>query len=97
MMVVKLMCIEFFLMMRRLPRSTRNDTLFPYTTLFRSVGHLAVAEIRLAVIGQPLLATTRDVHQNKIVTSALHAVIARRRQQQACFRDRKSTRLNSSH
>src|SRR3546814_11832516 len=26
----------FFLMMRRPPRSTRNDTLFPYTTLFRS-------------------------------------------------------------
>src|SRR3546814_14010774 len=26
----------FFLMMRRPPRSTRTDTLFPYTTLFRS-------------------------------------------------------------
>src|SRR3546814_14173170 len=26
----------FFLMKRRPPRSTRNDTLFPYTTLFRS-------------------------------------------------------------
>src|SRR3546814_16738381 len=29
------MCI-FFLMIRRPPRSTRTDTLFPYTTLFRS-------------------------------------------------------------
>src|SRR3546814_20125407 len=28
-------CI-FFLMIRRPPRSTRTDTLFPYTTLFRS-------------------------------------------------------------
>src|SRR3546814_14226480 len=28
----------FFLMIRRPPRSTRTDTLFPYTTLFRS-GH----------------------------------------------------------
>src|SRR3546814_9964560 len=28
----------FFLMLRRPPRSTRTDTLFPYTTLFRSVG-----------------------------------------------------------
>src|SRR3546814_4711997 len=28
----------FFLMIRRPPRSTRTDTLFPYTTLFRSVG-----------------------------------------------------------
>src|SRR3546814_4081087 len=33
------MCIYllvFFLMIRRPPRSTRTDTLFPYTTLFRS-------------------------------------------------------------
>src|SRR3546814_8216237 len=29
----------FFLMIRRPPRSTRTDTLFPYTTLFRS--HIA--------------------------------------------------------
>src|SRR3546814_18627915 len=28
----------FFLMKRRPPRSTRTDTLFPYTTLFRSDG-----------------------------------------------------------
>src|SRR3546814_1785372 len=31
------MCF-FFLMIRRPPRSTRTDTLFPYTTLFRSAG-----------------------------------------------------------
>src|SRR3546814_16164309 len=32
------MCyVFFFLMIRRPPRSTRTDTLFPYTTLFRSV------------------------------------------------------------
>src|SRR3546814_4200346 len=29
--------LSFFLMIRRPPRSTRTDTLFPYTTLFRSV------------------------------------------------------------
>src|SRR3546814_19616431 len=29
-------CLFFFLMIRRPPRSTRTDTLFPYTTLFRS-------------------------------------------------------------
>src|SRR3546814_12375490 len=29
-------CVLFFLMIRRPPRSTRTDTLFPYTTLFRS-------------------------------------------------------------
>src|SRR3546814_8564225 len=30
------MFVIFFLMIRRPPRSTRTDTLFPYTTLFRS-------------------------------------------------------------
>src|SRR3546814_2312568 len=29
--------VIFFLMIRRPPRSTRTDTLFPYTTLFRSL------------------------------------------------------------
>src|SRR3546814_15621116 len=35
----------FFLMLRRPPRSTRTDTLFPYTTLFRSLralGHVPI-------------------------------------------------------
>src|SRR3546814_15782991 len=31
----------FFLMIRRPPRSTRTDTLLPYTTLFRSPRRLA--------------------------------------------------------
>src|SRR3546814_6806776 len=31
-----LLTVVFFLMIRRPPRSTRTDTLFPYTTLFRS-------------------------------------------------------------
>src|SRR3546814_10834836 len=34
-------CSVFFLMIRRPPRSTRTDTLFPYTTLFRSAGEHA--------------------------------------------------------
>src|SRR3546814_15029886 len=36
---MSLCCVSlhfFFLMIRRPPRSTRTDTLFPYTTLFRS-------------------------------------------------------------
>src|SRR3546814_19301465 len=33
--IVFFLCF-FFLMIRRPPRSTRTDTLFPYTTLFRS-------------------------------------------------------------
>src|SRR3546814_14483293 len=32
---LRCLCV-FFLMIRRPPRSTRTDTLFPYTTLFRS-------------------------------------------------------------
>src|SRR3546814_1372004 len=35
--VVLIVFFCFFLMIRRPPRSTRTDTLFPYTTLFRSV------------------------------------------------------------
>src|SRR3546814_5513896 len=35
------LCLFFFLMIRRPPRSTRTDTLFPYTTLFRSKHHMA--------------------------------------------------------
>src|SRR3546814_7564782 len=31
-------------MIRRPPRSTRTDTLFPYTTLFRSLGNSALVE-----------------------------------------------------
>src|SRR3546814_13549326 len=34
--VVMCFLFFFFLMIRRPPRSTRTDTLFPYTTLFRS-------------------------------------------------------------
>src|SRR3546814_17089631 len=35
-MSLVLLVLFFFLMIRRPPRSTRTDTLFPYTTLFRS-------------------------------------------------------------
>src|SRR3546814_12590680 len=34
--VIFVLIFFFFLMIRRPPRSTRTDTLFPYTTLFRS-------------------------------------------------------------
>src|SRR3546814_6842994 len=46
----------FFLMIRRPPRSTRTDTLLPYTTLFRSPGGLA----RPAGQPLPLRALRRD-------------------------------------
>src|SRR3546814_7452060 len=34
-------------MIRRPPRSTRTDTLFPYTTLFRSIGFLILDRLHL--------------------------------------------------
>src|SRR3546814_5934706 len=37
----------FFLMIRRPPRSTRTDTLFPYTTLFRSALDIAAQPIEI--------------------------------------------------
>src|SRR3546814_1775810 len=40
----------FFLMIRRPPRSTRTDTLFPYTTLFRSHGN----HVTCAVTGETI-------------------------------------------
>src|SRR3546814_15114837 len=41
-MFVRCVCFVrfFFLMIRRPPRSTRTDTLFPYTTLVRSLDYL---------------------------------------------------------
>src|SRR3546814_14192817 len=41
-----LLCF-FFLMIRRPPRSTRTDTLFPYTTLFRSPAYRSLLLARL--------------------------------------------------
>src|SRR3546814_17879498 len=47
-------------MIRRPPRSTRTDTLFPYTTLFRSpigrkVGHAAVVDVAIGAPELPIL------------------------------------------
>src|SRR3546814_450775 len=40
------MIFFFFLMIRRPPRSTRTDTLFPYTTLFRSQLDTGIADAK---------------------------------------------------
>src|SRR3546814_12776280 len=55
----------FFLMIRRPPRSTRTDTLFPYTTLFRSV---AAEHMRLVVRGVE--------HERTVLVDARISVIA---------------------
>src|SRR3546814_13690708 len=39
------MLFFFFLMIRRPPRSTRTDTLFPYTTLFRSTAFPSICGV----------------------------------------------------
>src|SRR3546814_10913170 len=43
----------FFLMVRRPPRSTRTDTLFPYTTLFRSTSLTALFKVLTTSAGSP--------------------------------------------
>src|SRR3546814_14352036 len=93
--------IVFFLMIRRPPRSTRTDTLFPYTTLFRSLHDLArqafrdggLAHARIAHIERVVLRpAAEDLDRPVDFGSA-----ADQRVNLAPRRDRKSTRLNSSH
>src|SRR3546814_15943373 len=59
-------------MLRRPPRSTRTDTLFPYTTLFRSTlaGVRASATQTAAEIARGNVATAAGVNQNTAGTVA---------------------------
>src|SRR3546814_3856486 len=61
--------ICFFLMIRRPPRSTRTDTLFPYTTLFRSQDGRGLTRPELAV----LLSSSKLLMQDAIEQSDLPA------------------------
>src|SRR5436190_6317399 len=70
-------------MIRRPPRST----LFPYTTLFRSLGPA------LAGLHQEALENIR----RRPWPAPFNARTSRRRPTASTSRDRKSTRLNSSH
>src|SRR3546814_3836955 len=45
----------FFLMIRRPPRSTRTDTLFPYTTLFRSLEYQIAGGRQHAAVPQKVM------------------------------------------
>src|SRR3712207_7086609 len=72
----------FFLMIRRPPRST----LFPYTTLFRSQG--GEERSRRA---------TREEGGGRVTQEDRADGRAGQRRREASPRDRKSTRLNSSH
>src|SRR3546814_10971997 len=88
----------FFLSIRRPPRSTRTDTLFPYTTLFRSApqpGADTVAATTPESQPRDLFGPVRtpetlggEKHNLLTLTVELDAGLPL---------DRKSTRLNSSH
>src|SRR3546814_16699235 len=67
MCLASVMYFFFFLMRRPPPRSTRTDTLFPYTTLFRS---RRVA--RLQVDDQLIEQTTRFTFCHIAGTEAIH-------------------------
>src|SRR3546814_11250307 len=90
----------FFLMLRRPPRSTRTDTLFPYTTLFRSVAVVArpgadqrdLVHLRYAEQAQRV--PVRDEGFDVVAAFKELQLPAPVRLPAA---DRKSTRLNSSH
>src|SRR3546814_14216481 len=59
----------FFLMIRRPPRSTRTDTLFPYTTLFRSglaKGGDNADRYRHPLVGRPCRFRGRFAHEGHV-------------------------------
>src|SRR3546814_17411282 len=69
----------FFLMIRRPPRSTRTDTLFPYTTLFRSLAELAarvVASVESPDRDQHLPLDVQGTAFQEAVWQALRAIPA---------------------
>src|SRR3546814_11652537 len=97
----------FFLMIRRPPRSTRTDTLFPYTTLFRSLRRADLCQPRARLRAlldaladpQPALYPVPAGGQGgglvrRAVLRGTEAPAGQRGRRPA---DRKSTRLNSSH
>src|SRR3546814_13524843 len=100
-------------MNRRPPSSTRTDTLFPSTTLFRSLvagAEWSVSTVAMRSSASPnpavrdaeaggdsterFLVKSLDPVQSPCIVVALPES---QRQHQRVRRDRKSTRLNSSH
>src|SRR3546814_6741516 len=81
-------------MIRRPPRSTRTDTLFPYTTLFRSVVRSLHETVRRDDLGAEIVLLIRLLPQNR---QPVHGNAVRGGDVPCEGRrpDRKSTRLNS--
>src|SRR3546814_4755772 len=67
-------------MIRRPPRSTRTDSLFPYTTLFRSVGGRAAQVVRMKRYPLHTLLRLRE-HRTD---AARQVVLQKQRAVQAC-------------
>src|SRR3546814_13735394 len=67
-------------MIRRPPRSTRTDTLFPYTTLFRSARNVELfVEVKGAeLIAEPAAVVRRDADFLRELVEARHIVLALR-------------------
>src|SRR3546814_14975877 len=94
----------YFLMVRRPPRSTRTDTLFPYTTLFRSAVDADAdqhdddgIEVLVGHLQQPHPEDDQrdDQHHQEHVADKEAGHDAP--EDVGVVQDRKSTRLNSSH
>src|SRR3546814_16741141 len=91
----------FFLMIRLPPRSTRTDTLFPYTTLFRSDEYKLVfvaedpAKGERAITLFPYL--DREILACNVGAELLDSLQTSNLDNNPHLLDRKSTRLNSSH
>src|SRR3546814_14647377 len=56
------MRVVFFLMRRRPPRSIRTYTLFPYTTLFRSIGHVDDEPLAAGHLADPAVERAHRQH-----------------------------------
>src|SRR3712207_7631279 len=81
-------------MIRRPPRST----LFPYTTLFRSAGHLVVAGTLVDDQPEEALAHARAARDRASRIAVVREAVGVAAYHAGDYaEDRKSTRLNSSH
>src|SRR3546814_11206693 len=91
--------IFFYFIIRRPPRSTRTDTLFPYTTLFRSLDNLFGDDGETWSFGPSLVLPIFDFGRNAANLDVAEARkdIAVATYERTVQTDRKSTRLNSSH
>src|SRR3546814_4464375 len=100
----------FFLMIRRPPRSTRTDTLFPYTTLFKRVmaGVLKTmnydgrgrGHYRIGGMWDPNISSEEAIivaSAGAMVAGTVLGKITASGKYKKYDPDRKSTRLNSSH